>query len=876
MSAAARVSSPHVNKGTRGKKSPYLRADTDTGCVRNSNAMPAIQPLQSINFTKRAAAFCSFFCVLFLLFIPAQAAWQTVGNVTRVLQPKTNDIVLETSSRARVSIEFFDINVLRIRIAPSGIFERDFSYAIDYSHDRKTPVVKMSQNAREIILTNYYGTKAIIRKAPFSIKITNESGKTILEDDPKHPTLFDRSTGEIQTTKLRLSEVETYYGFGEKAFTGMSRHGQYIVNWNTDTFSYAIGTDPIYQSIPFFYALYDGKTYGLYFNNTFRTYFDMGKTSPERYSFGADGGELDYFVFTGGATRSPKKVLEDYANLTGTTPLPPIWALGNHQSRWSYFPESRVREIAAGFRSRRIPADVIHLDIDYMDEYRVFTWDKKRFPDPANMIGDLKEDGFKTVLIIDPGIKVDQNYGIYADGRRNNFFVKNPDGTELQRDVWPKSSAFPDFTDPKARSWFGDQFKKHLDEGIAGFWTDMNEPATFMTEKTEKPEIVHHPAKTFPVDTPHAGEGVPGTHRRYHNIYGMQMARSAFEGVKKLAPEKRPFVLTRAGFAGVQRYSAVWTGDNYASWDHLALSIPMLANLSVSGVPFVGCDVGGFNEMPSGELYARWLQAAALTPFLRSHSVGWVKNKEPWEFGDEFTRINRSTIELRYQFLPYLYSLFREHERSGQSVMRPLWYEYPNDKQTYLIDDEYMVGSDILVAPVVKQGMETRGIYLPVGADWIDWWTGEKIESGKIHYLKTPIDRLPIFVRVGAVIPTQSIIQHTGEMPKAVVTLNVIAGIRPDKTEKAVLFQDAGDGYGYKLTEWSEVRIEHRSGLLNIDRIGSFTGQKIGYIEAVGVPQKPGEVLVDGQQAGNIEFDKSRNRLKIAINERAREVKLVR
>lgn len=831
--------------------------------------------LKIIWIEKRAADYCSFFCLLLLLFIPAQAALQTAGNVTRVSQPKTNGVVLETSSRAKVSIEFFDINVVRIRIAPSGAFERDFSYAIDYSLDRKTPVVKISQNAREIILTNYYGTKVIIRKTPFSIKITDESGKTILEDDTKHPTLFDKSTGEIQTTKLRKSEVETYYGFGEKAFTGMSRHGQYIVNWNTDTFSYPIGTDPIYQSIPFFYALYDGKTYGLYFNNTFRTYFDMGKTSPERYVFGADGGDLDYFVFTGGYERSPKKVLEDYAHLTGKTPLPPIWALGNHQSRWSYFPESRVREIAAGFRSRKIPADAIHLDIDYMDGYRVFTWDKTRFPNPKKMISDLKNHGFKTVLIIDPGVKVDEKYSVYADGKEQGMFVKNPDSSELQRDVWPKASAFPDFTDQKARLWFGDQFKKHLDEGIAGFWTDMNEPATFMTEKTEKPESFHHPAKTFPVNTPHAGDGFPDTHRRYHNLYGMQMARSTFEGVKKLAPERRPFVLTRAGFAGVQRYSAVWTGDNYASWDHLALTIPMLANLSVSGVPFVGSDVGGFNEMPSGELYARWLQAAALTPFLRSHSVGWVKNKEPWEFGDDFTRINRASIELRYQFLPYLYTLFREHELTGQPVMRPLWYQYPDDKQTYLIDDEYMVGNDILVAPVVKQGMTTRGIYLPVGAEWLDWWTGEKIESGKIHYLQPPLDRIPIFARVGAVIPTQSTIQHTGEMPSAVVTLNVIAGISPGKTEKAILYQDAGEGYGYKLKEWQEARIEHQKEKLNISYTGSFNGQKLLYIQAIGIRQRPREIRIDGHPVHMFEFDKDKHRLKIELTKQAKEISLI-
>lgn len=813
--------------------------------------------------------------LLFLLTLTAAAEWQSVGNLTTITKAKPNGIVFSTSSRAAGSVEFFDLNVIRIRLAPSGKFERDFSYAIDYSIDRHTPSVKVAQTRTQIVLTSTAGVKVVIHRAPLRIEIFDEAGQLVVGDDPRNPVRFDRTTREFAVTKLRADEVETYYGFGEKAFIEMSRNGKYIVNWNTDTFAYSVGTDPIYQTVPFFYALKDGKAYGLFFNNTFRSFFDMGKTSPDRYSFGANGGELDYFVFTGGRDRSPKKVLEDYTRLTGRTPLPPVWALGNQQSRWSYFPEKRVREIAEGFRKHKIPADVIYLDIDYMDEYRVFTWDKKRFPDPAKMIGDLRKDGFRTVLIIDPGVKVDPNYQAYADGRRKNVFVKNPDGTELNRDVWPKASAFPDFTDPKAREWFASFYRQHLDEGIAGFWTDMNEPGVFITEKSARPEIFHHPEKTFPYDTPHAGDGLPDTHRRYHNVYGMQMARATFEGVKKLEPERRPFVLTRAGFAGVQRYAAVWTGDNYAGWEHLALSIPMLANMSVSGTPFVGCDVGGFAEMPSGELYARWLQAGALTPFFRSHSVGWVGNKEPWEFGDEFTKINRATVELRYQFLPYIYSLFREHEQTGAPVMRPLWYEFPSDKQTYLIADQFMLGSDILVAPVVKDGMRTRGIYLPAGAEWIDWWTGTKLESGKTHYPQTPLDRLPIFIRVGSVVPTQSVVQHTGEMPNAAITLNIAAGISAGRTEIAKLFQDAGEGYGYRRDQWREVEITHRRGSLSIKRTGSFSGQRLGSIEVRGIGERPKEMTADGRKL-DFDFQPENKRLSIRLRGDEKEILMVR
>ena len=806
---------------------------------------------------------------------PAYAAWQNVGRVTSVAKSKTNGVVLGTSSRAQVLVEFFDLNVVRVRIAPTGKFERDFSYAIDHSQDRHTPAVTVSQNAASITLTSHSGVKVVIQRATFSIRILDENGLAVLQDDTKHPTGFDRATGEVAATMLRRSEVETYYGFGEKAFPEMSRNGKFIVNWNTDTFSYPIGTDPVYQTIPFFTALHDGRAYGLFLNNTFRTWFDMGARSPGEYSFGSNGGELDYFVFTGGKERSPKNVLADYANLTGKTPLPPIWALGNQQSRWSYFPESRVREIADGFRKNKIPADVIYLDIDYMDGYRVFTWDKKRFPDPPKLISDLRKDGFQTVLIIDPGIKVDENYAAYKDGQKNGIFVKNPDGSELNRNVWPQASAFPDFTDAKARDWFGSQYKVHIDEGVAGFWNDMNEPGVFVTDKTERPEITHHPEKTFPYDTPHKGDGLADTHRRYHNVYGMQMARSTFEGVKKLAPEKRPFVLTRAGFAGVQRFSAVWTGDNYASWDHLALSIPMLTNLSVSGVPFVGCDVGGFNDRPSGELYARWLQAAVMTPFLRSHSVGWSGNKEPWEYGEEFTAINRKTTELRYKFLPYLYTLFREHERTGAPIMRPLWYEFPTDKKTYLISDQYMLGSDLIVAPVVKEGLRNRRVYLPAGSAWVNWWTGERLDGGRDHNIDAPLDRLLIFARAGSMIPTQSVVQHTGEMPSAPITLNVIVGITPEKVETSALYQDAGEGFGYRQNAWREIRFEHRSGSVKLTRFGDFQGQSIRSVEAIGLPAAPKQMFADGREV-KFSYDAATKRLKTKIPDGIVELTMVR
>lgn len=809
-----------------------------------------------------------------------QAQWRTFGDVADVQIKSGQTVVLSTTTGALIGFEAGDRDTVQIRYAPDGRFESTRSYSVI------APVKTMSawtvEETPDAVVIKRNGpvdsakTWIYVKKRPLHIELFDHAGETLVREDPDNPAVFNPKTGETRISFLRRGEMETYYGFGEKAFPGMSRHGEYIVNWNTDTYAYPQGLDPIYQSIPFFYALREGKAYGIFLNNTYRTFFDMGKTSPERYTFGADGGELDFYVLTGGEERSPANVLASYARLTGTGPLPPLWALGNQQSRWSYQPESRVREIASKFRELKIPLDVIYLDIDYMDGFRVFTWDKKKFPDPGKLISDLASEGIRTVLIIDPGIKVDENYDVYTDGRAKGIFVRNADGSEFNAPVWAGNSAFPDFTDPKARDWFSSYYRRHLDEGVAGFWNDMNEPATFMTPATENPRIYHHPDKTFPYDTRHAGDGSPGDHRRYHNVFGMQMARASYEGLRKLEPGKRPFVLTRAGFAGVQRFSAVWTGDNVASWEHLQLSIPMLANLSVSGVPFVGADVGGFSGVPSGELYTRWLQAAALTPFLRSHSETGVANKEAWEYGDEFIPVNRASVELRYRLLPYLYTQFYLHEDSGMPVMRPLWFNYPKDMETYLVADQYLVGKDILVAPVVRESERKRSVYFPKGDDWRDFETGELYKGGTRQMVDAPLERLPVFIRVGSVVPVQPPVQHTGLIKGAPITLLVSAGIGEGLTEEQLVFLDSGDGFGYRNGEFRKLSISHRRGTLRIDRTGSYrSGQKVAGIEVIGVGARPSEVAADGERI-DFDYESGTGRLRFGVADDVRLVELKR
>ncbi|HZH32966.1 MAG TPA: TIM-barrel domain-containing protein [Pyrinomonadaceae bacterium] len=803
----------------------------------------------------------------------ARAAWRAAGDVVAVTR-EANGVTLTLTSGARVRVTFFDLDVVRVRAAPRGAFERDYSYAT-WARDRKTVAAVVRETPDTIeIRTRVEGARIVIRRRPFTVTVLDARGNVVVADDAARPFSFDTENGAIEASKRR-DELEFYYGFGEKALP-TSRQGQVLVNWNTDAYAYGPGVDPIYQSVPFFIALRQGRAYGLFFDNTYRTHFDMGRTAPDRYTFGAAGGELNYYVFTGGEARTPQKVLAEYTELTGRTPLPPLWSLGYQQSRWSYHPEAKVRQIARGFRDRQIPADVIHLDIDYMDGFRVFTWDKAKFPDPARLLGDLARDGFRTVLIIDPGIKVDEKYPVYTEGRAAGFFHRTRDGREFQANVWPGVCAFPDFTNPRAREWFGSLYRRHLDEGASGFWNDMNEPATFPPDaRPPQPNVFHDPARTFPLDVRHAGDGLPGDHARYHNVYGMQMARATFEGVAKLRPEARPFVLTRAGYAGVQRFSAVWTGDNVPTWEHLQLSIAMLTNMSVSGLAFVGADVGGFTGDASAELYTRWLQAAALTPFYRSHVSTNLQEREPWSFGAEHERINRASIELRYQLLPYIYTLFREHERTGMPVMRPLWFNYPADYNTYapaLPLEQFLVGRDLLVAPVLTEGATKRSVYFPKGDAWIDWWTGARHEGGTTAEIDAPLSRLPLFARAGAVIPVQPTIQHTGETAGAALSVVAVAGADGEGR----IHQDAGDGYGYRRSAWRATTVTQIGGTIRLKHAGDFKeARPVSHLHVLGLNARPKEIRVDGREARNVSYDGDKRRLRLPLPGGASEIAFV-
>jgi alpha-glucosidase len=459
-----------------------------------------------------------------------------------------------------------------------------------------------------------------------------------------------------------------------------------------------------------------------------------------------------------------------------------MWALGYQQCKWSYFPEEVFKGIARGFRERQIPCDALYLDIDYMDGFRCFTWNKEYFPDPKRMIQELADDGFKTVVIIDPGIKIDQKYWVYQEGLEKDFYCRRGDGPYMKGSVWPGLCTFPDYTRPEVRDWWAGLFKELVaEEGVRGVWNDMNEPAVFEQG-------------TFPDDVRFDYDGNSCSHRKAHNIYGMQMARATYMGIKKYCYPYRPLVITRSGYSGTQRYSSTWTGDNVASWEHLWMANIQCQRLSISGMSFVGSDIGGFIEAPSGELYIRWLQLGIFHAFCRTHSSGDHGDQEPWSFGEEYTDLARKFIQLRYQLLPYIYTTFWQYVTYGTPMLRPLVFLDQEDNETYHRMAEFGLGDNLLICPVTQAEADGRWLYLPRGT-WYYYWDDKEETGGKEVWAEARMDRVPLYARAGGVIPFYPVQQYVGEKTITEISLHVyyINGSLP-----SMLYEDSGDGYDYK------------------------------------------------------------------------------
>lgn len=584
---------------------------------------------------------------------------------------------------------------------------------------------------------------------------------------------------KVQCIK-RLDPGDCIYGLGDKTGLLNKRYYEYE-NWNSDI------PDPhedsfksLYKSIPFFITLKDNGIYGIFYDNTFKSYFNFGKENDSYYTFGSDDGNLDYYFISGS---NMPEIVSAYTALTGRMPLPQKWVLGYHQSRWGYDKEETFRDLAARFREYRIPCDALHFDIDYMDQYKVFTWNNKYYSDPARLLSDLKKQGIKAVTIIDPGVKVEKDYFMYEEGMANDYYAKSPNGSVYVNAVWPGDAVYPDFGKPDVRKWWGKHLQFYTDLGVSGVWNDMNEPASFNGP--------------LPDDVIFTDEDRPSTHKEMHNVYGHNMAKATYEGLKELTG-KRPFVITRACYSGSQKYAVAWTGDNQSLWTHLRMAIPQQCNLGLSGMPFIGTDIGGFGADTTPELLVRWVQTGCFSPLFRNHCATGCKSQEPWLFGDEVLSIYRKYVNLRYTLLPYFYDLCRECEQNGLPVIRPLVLHYENDTNVRNLNDEFLVGEHLLVAPVVEQGARKRMAYLPEGT-WYDYWTHTEYEGNEYYLVDAPLDTCPVFVKAGTILPKAPAQMYVGELDNPPLILEVYPGSGSYKH-----YQDNGEDFAYRDGAYNE------------------------------------------------------------------------
>ena len=731
-----------------------------------------------------------------------------IGAVTRepplVAAPAHWRFTALDGTQAQVSVLADDLAC--VRLLPPGV-EPAPSFAVV---DREWPEVKIAVRddlSAGMTLT----TQAMIVEIstdPFRVSFAWPDGIGFAVDDevygmgyvPGDVTNPERPAGSVRCHK-RLPPGERILGAGEST-APLDRRGQRIVYWNTDPPQpHGDDTRAMYVSLPFWLGQRSGRCYGIFFDTVRRSDLDAGATWSDVLSFGADGGDLTYYVLAG---PTPAKVLARYADITGHIPLPPRWSLGYGQSRWSYYPAEIVREVADGFRLRRIPCDSLWLDIDYMDGYRVFTWNPRRFPDPEALLRELGASGYKIVAIIDPGVKADPTDPTYVDGLERDYFVRRADGSHFTGIVWPGESVFPDFSRAEVRAWWGKRHRPLLAAGIDGIWDDMNEPS--LTDRLVPGGDTPH-GTTLPLDAVHLPDGPdspPLSHAAFHNAYGLQMARATYEAQADLHPGRRPFVLTRSGYAGIQRYAFVWTGDNQSAWEHLRLASRMCLALGLGGLPLVGFDTGGFWKNADGELLVRFTQLGSVFPFFRNHSAFGTANQEPWAFGQPFEALCRRAIELRYQLLPYIYTAVATSRLTGAPIARALAYAYPDEEALLNVDDEHLLGADLLCAPVMEPDQPRRTVQFPPGA-WIDWETGERVMGPERRQVDSPLDVLPLFVREGAILPMGPVMQFVGELADEPLTL----ACYPAARESAVgeLYEDDGETTAYQRDDYRRTRL---------------------------------------------------------------------
>ncbi len=679
-------------------------------------------------------------------------------------------------------------DVARVMISRGGTFDESPTFAVcvdpladevEFTVEQSDVVVRVRTAAMVVSLS----------LDPFRLDVHRTDGSPVVEAAADADGYYwtYATLNDAFTFRRRCRAEDAIYGLGEK--TGHhNRRGRDFTLWNTDILDpertkeftaghppddlrserTSIEFDPYYISIPFFYhqSYPDGSMAGSFVDNGYRGHYDF--TRRTEYSVYFAGGQYTEYIFAG--PRMPD-ILTSYTRLTGRVAIPPLWSLGYHQCRWAKYTQDAIEQLAKQFRDREVPCDTLWLDIEYMDGYRVFTWNTEAFPDVPGMLARLDEQGFGVITIIDPGVKYDPGYWVFDQALERNVLCRTEGGDVYIGQVWPGNTAFPDFVTEAARAWWGELNAAHVKSGLVGIWNDMNEPATGVVP----PEAMRFGGGQY-------------SHDRFHNQYALLMAMGTTAGLLEAMPDRRTFVLSRAGFAGIQRYAANWMGDNMANWDHLWLSVPMAAGLGISGQAFVGADIGGFEGDTNAELFLRWMQYGTLTPFCRNHSaIGWI-DQYVWSFGEVVEDLARDAIRLRYRLLPYIYTSFVTASETGAPVQRPLIFDHQQDHIARDLDDQYLFGPDLLVAPVLKPGVTARHVYLPDGT-WYDWHTDEVVVGPRYVTADVSLERIPVYARGGAVIPMWS------EAPPST------AGYQPTSTELHLFVPTADGTYRSALQE---------------------------------------------------------------------------
>ncbi|MEV5175768.1 glycoside hydrolase family 31 protein [Streptomyces flaveolus] len=572
-----------------------------------------------------------------------------------------------------------------------------------------------------------------------------------------------------------------FFGLGGRAGGPRLRDGRYRL-WNTDPGrAFGPGDDPLYLTMPVQLVVADAGTHLVFHDTTWdgtvvlREGEEGAGSGHDRAGYcevRMDGGPLRCWVMVG----TPARVLHTWASLTGAPALPPAWALGHHHARWGFGSEQEVRRIVAGYQERGLPLDAVHLDIDHYDDHQVFTVDQERFPKLPVLAEELRRDGIRLVSIVDPAVRAEPGSAVYESGAAVDAFVRDAQGRTVRGVAWAGESVFPDFTDARARAWWGGLYEERLEQGFAGFWHDMNEPTSFSA----------FGEPTLPRSARHALEGRGGDHREGHNVYALCMAQAAYEGLRELAPEERPFLFSRSGWAGLQRYGGTWSGDVATGWPGLRASLSLVLGLGLCGVPYSGPDVGGFDGSPSPELYLRWFQLGAYLPLFRTHASLRAGRREPWEFGAEVLEHARVALLERRRLLPYFLTLAHLARRTGAPYVRPLWWGAPEDRALRACEDTFLLGDGLLVAPVLDPGVRRRAVRLPRGR-WYDTVTEEVHEGPGQVLVDAPLSRIPVLARAGAVLPVRG--------ADGGLELEVWAPAR-GRTGAGLVVADAGDGWG--------------------------------------------------------------------------------